>query len=107
MQTKETYNLMKEKNTLNTNRSSLPSLVFCLLIDAIGYVSYLLPTWGEWADTLWAPLSAFIFYRTFSGQLAKVGSLINLVEEALPFADFIPSFTLAYYYMRYRMKNEA
>lgn len=70
------------------------SLVFCLLMDAIGYASYALPFFGELGDIVWAPLSAFIFYKTFGGRRGAVGGLFNFVEELLPGLDFIPSFTI-------------
>jgi len=67
------------------------SLLFCLLMDALGYATYILPALGEFADILWAPISAFIFYRTFG---TWKGTLFNFLEEVLPGLDFIPSFTL-------------
>ncbi|HMO32706.1 MAG TPA: hypothetical protein PKE63_01060 [Lacibacter sp.] len=71
-----------------------PTLLFCLLMDLIGYASYTLPVLGEFGDLLWAPLSALIFYRTFGGRKAAFGTLFHFVEELLPGFDFIPSFTL-------------
>jgi len=79
---------------------SKPSLLFCLIMDLLGSASYLLPGVGEWFDVLWAPISAFIFYRAFGGKTGKIGSIINFLEEAIPFTDIIPTFTLAYIYNR-------
>ena len=71
-----------------------PSIFFCLAMDAMGYASYAVPFLGEFADVLWAPVSAIIFYRTFGGWKGSFGSLFNLAEELLPGTDFVPSFTL-------------
>lgn len=81
--------------------NSKPTLFLCLLMDAIGSITYLIPGIGEWFDLLWAPLSAYIFYRSFGGKVGKIGSFINLAEEILPFTDIIPTFTLGYLYKRF------
>ncbi|HEY5590418.1 MAG TPA: hypothetical protein VIK55_05315 [Paludibacter sp.] len=78
--------------------NSKPTLVFCLLMDVFGSATYLLPGIGEWFDLLWAPLSAFVFYRSFGGKVGRIGSFINFAEEILPFTDIIPTFTLGYLY---------
>ena len=41
-----------------------PSLAFCILMDVIGAATYALPFFGEFADIIWAPISAVIFFRT-------------------------------------------
>jgi hypothetical protein len=69
-------------------------------MDIMGYTTYLLPVLGEWGDLVWAPLSAYIFYKTFEGKIASVGAFINLAEEIMPFSDFVPTFTLAYLYQK-------
>ena len=77
---------------------STPSLRFCLFMDLLGMATFLLPVMGEWIDIVWAPISAYIFYKSFGGRVGKVGSFINLIEEILPFMDIIPTFTLAWIY---------
>ncbi len=77
-------------------------LSFCILMDLAGYATYTIPVFGEWLDVLWAPVSALIFYRTFGGRTGAIGSFLNLAEEILPFTDFIPVFTLGYFYKRYK-----
>ena len=74
-----------------------PSIVFCIIMDAIGYASFAIPGLGEFSDIIWAPVSAFIFLKTFGGRLGRMGSVFNFIEEALPFTDFIPSFTIAWF----------
>ena len=73
-----------------------PSLLFCILMDLVGYISYAIPGFGEFGDVLWAPVSAIIFFITFGGFKGATGGLLNFIEELLPGTDFIPSFTIMY-----------
>ncbi len=73
-----------------------PKLVHAILFDLVGLASYIIPTFGEYTDVVWAPLSAFLFYRMFGGKLGAFGATLSFVEEALPFTDFIPTFTLGW-----------
>ena len=83
-----------------------PSLIACILLDATGYLSYMLPLLGEWTDIVWAPLSAYLFYRMFGGKTGKIGGLFNIAEELLPFTDFIPTFTIGYFYTSFLERKE-
>ena len=74
-----------------------PSLAFCLVMDAIGNLSYFLPGVGEFFDAIWAPVSGFIFYLCFGGISGAAGGLFNFIEEILPGTDFIPSFTIMWF----------
>ncbi len=74
-----------------------PSLLFCVLMERIGYASYAIPVLGEFADIVWAPISAFAFYRTFGGTKGIFGGIFNFIEEILPGMDFIPSFTIMWF----------
>jgi hypothetical protein len=77
------------------------SLLFCLLMDAIGYATYAVPFLGEFGDLVWAPISALIFLRTFGIRKGAWGGLFNLLEELLPGTDFIPTFTLMWAWQRW------
>lgn len=63
-------------------------------MDVIGYASFSIPGLGEFADVVWAPISAFVFYKVFGGTKGMIGGAFTFLEEILPFTDFIPSFTL-------------
>jgi hypothetical protein len=76
---------------MNNQKSSL---LFCIAMDIIGYASYAIPGLGEFADIIWAPVSGFIFYKTFGGWKGAFGGIFNFAEELLPGTDFIPSFTI-------------
>lgn len=83
----------------------LPSLAACLLMDAIGYASFLLPGIGEVADLAWAPISAMIFFKMFGGTRGLFGGLFNFVEELLPGLDFIPTFTLTWFLLSWQQRK--
>ncbi len=78
------------------------SLLFCLLMDLIGYANYILPGLGEFSDIVWAPISAYLFFKTFGGAKGVLGGLLNGLEEIIPFTDFIPSFTIMYFLQKRR-----
>lgn len=67
-----------------------------ILLDALGYLSYFLPWVGENFDFLWAPVSAYLFYKIFGGKMGRIGAGVEFVEELLPFTDFVPTFTIAW-----------
>ena len=83
------------------NQKKPASLIFCVLMDLAGYATYALPFVGEFGDIVWAPISAFIFYKTFGGWKGAFGGIFNFVEEILPGLDFIPSFTIAWVFQRF------
>ncbi len=65
-------------------------LIGCIVLDAIGMASYGLPL----LDIVWAPVAAFLSYRMFGEKRGKYTALFTFIEEALPFVDFVPSFTI-------------
>ncbi len=77
-----------------THSKQLPPLWLCILLDAVGMLSYFIPSIGEWMDTAWAPISAVIYGIIFGGTK---GTIIAFLEEAIPFTDIIPTFTITYF----------
>ncbi|MGJ7030681.1 hypothetical protein [Niabella hirudinis] len=71
-----------------------PSLLFCILMDIIGCLSFTIPGVGEFADVIWAPVSAIILARAFGGTRGMFGGVFNFIEELLPGTDIIPTFTI-------------
>lgn len=68
-------------------------LIVSLLIDLVGYSTYIVPVAGEAADLGWGPISAYlVWYLYGNAWLAGIG----LVEELLPGLDFIPTCTIAW-----------
>ena len=82
-----------------------PSLIFCILMDVVGYATYAIPFLGEIGDIIWAPISSLIFMSTFGGWKGALGGIGNFVEEILPGTDFIPSFTIMYFIQNMQKKN--
>lgn len=69
-------------------------LLLGILFDLLGYVSYVFPPF----DFVWAPLSAFLMTKLYAGRSGKVAAVGTFIEEALPMIDFIPSFTIMWFY---------
>jgi hypothetical protein len=69
-------------------------LVLSLLFDALGLVSLAFPPF----DFVWAPLSAYLMTKLYKGREGKIAAVISFVEEALPFLDVIPTFSLMWIY---------
>ena len=86
-------------------RHKLVTLIFCILMDIIGYATYSIPILGEIGDIIWAPLSAIIFFRMFGGWKGAVGGVFNFIEEILPGTDFIPSFTIMWFIQNMQRKS--
>ncbi|WP_223034339.1 hypothetical protein [Hanstruepera marina] len=76
------------------NSSKSKKLIFGIVFDLLGYVSIIFPPF----DIVWAPLSAYLMIKMYEGTPGKVAGVISFVEEALPFVDFIPSFSLMWLY---------
>lgn len=81
------------------------SLVLCILMDIIGYASFSIPGLAEFTDVVWAPISAFVFFKIFGGTKGMLGGAFNFLEEILPFTDFIPSFTLMWLWNYFTKKE--
>lgn len=81
-------------------------LVACLLLDALGYLSYFVLGIGESIDVIWAPVAAWLNYKMFKDQAGTGGALFTFIEEALPGTDFIPSFTITWIYAYFIHKDK-
>lgn len=84
-----------------------PSFVLCVLMDALGCATYAVPGIGEWADIVWAPISAIVFFIMFGGWKGAFGALFDFTEEILPGTDFIPTFTIAWVWKYISNRNRA
>lgn len=92
---------------MKTQKDFLPNIAICILMDLIGMSSYIFPALGEFGDVVWAPISGFIFLKLFGGKLGAVGSVLNFLEEVLPFTDIIPSFTIAWFIRKREIEKSA
>ena len=80
-------------------------LVLGIIFDIIGMLSYLVPVFAEVTDIIWAPISGFIMMAMYKGMTGKIAGVISFIEEAFPFIDIIPTFTLTWVY-KYIIKKE-
>ena len=71
-----------------------PKLFLSLLLDALGYVSIIFPPF----DFVWAPLSGLIMTKLYKGKAGKIAGIVAFLEEALPFTDVIPTFSIMWVY---------
>lgn len=79
-----------------------PSLWVAVVLDILGMVTFTIPGVGEFGDVVWAPLSAYLFSRLYgTDKLAKWGAIFNFAEEILPFTDFCPTFTIAWFMRKF------
>ena len=81
-------------------------LLKAILLDLIGIIPAFIPFLGEWIDIIWAPLSAYIFLKMYGEKIGKYGSIIQFVEELIPFADFCPTFTIAYIIEKFKQNKK-
>lgn len=73
-------------------------LLLSIIFDALGFVSFVIPGIGEFSDIVWAPVSAWLMTKLYKGKAGKIAGVVSFVEELLPGADVIPSFSLMWFY---------
>jgi hypothetical protein len=76
------------------NNNKFKKLWLGVLFDAFGYVSFVFPL----VDIVWAPLAAYLMTKMYDGKKGKIAAAVTFIEEALPFLDVIPTFTLMWLY---------
>ena len=61
-------------------------LLVCILVDIIGFASFLLPGIGEFGDLGWAPIQgAFLVFMFGSFRIGTIGVLEEVNMQARPF----------------------
>jgi len=81
-----------------TKNDKILKLILCLLFDAIGMLSYLVPVFGEETDLFWAPISGILLVIMFKGTAGKLAGIFGFIEELIPFVDIIPTFIITWFY---------
>jgi len=71
----------------------LSKLFISLIIDIIGTSSELIPIVGEISDVAWAPLAGYILKSLYGSDVVLI---LEVVEEILPFTDFLPLATICW-----------
>jgi hypothetical protein len=77
------------------------TLLLALLIDLIGMASFAIPFIGDFADIVWAPISAVLIYKLFGNSIAF--ATLGFFEELLPFTDLLPTATLAWLKLNWQL----
>lgn len=90
---------------MNTQKQFLPNIAICVAMDLIGMFTYAIPALGEFGDIIWAPFSAFVFFKLFGGKMGVFGGAFTFLEEIIPFTDVIPSFTIAWFIRKNAMNK--
>tara|TARA_B100000795_G_scaffold238298_1_gene199317 strand:- start:1238 stop:1489 length:252 start_codon:yes stop_codon:yes gene_type:complete len=67
-------------------------LGFSILLDVIGFFT-MTPL-----DFVWAPISGYLMTKMYKGKKGKIAGIISFLEEIIPFADVIPTFTIMWLY---------
>ena len=81
-----------------TQKKKYKHLFLGLLFDAIGMLSFAIPFLGDFSDVLWAPLAGWLMTRMYKGKIGQAAGIIVFVEEIIPGLDFIPTFTITWFY---------
>lgn len=80
---------MKSEILKKYNKMKTMKLISALLIDLLGLTTYFLPVIGESGDWVWGPISGILIFMLFPNRKYMVFS--GIMEEMLPFTDFIPT----------------
>jgi hypothetical protein len=77
-------------------REKSTKLMAAIALDCVGMLTFLAPGLGELADVAWAPIAAVANFLMFRGMTGAAGGVGTFLEELLPGADWIPSFTITW-----------
>ncbi|MEK6495411.1 hypothetical protein [Myroides odoratimimus] len=91
---------------ITNNKIKYRQLIIGIFMDLIGYLSYAIPGVGEIADVVWAPVSAYILARMYPGKVGKIAATVNFIEELSPGLDFIPTYTITWFYTYFGKKQD-
>ena len=69
-------------------------LLLSLLLDTLRFVSTILSPF----DFIWAPLSGLIMTKLYKGKVGKIAGVFAFLEEAIPFTDVVPTFSVMWVY---------
>ncbi|MEM0931579.1 MAG: hypothetical protein AAGJ12_03865 [Bacteroidota bacterium] len=86
--------------------SKYKDLLWGLIFDGIGMLSFVIPGIGEFSDVIWAPLAGWLMTRMYKGKAGQVAGVVTFVEELVPGWDFVPSFTLMWLYTHFLTKGK-
>ena len=67
-------------------------LALSIILDLFGLIPI------PFLDVIWAPTSAYLMTKMYKGKEGKIAAIISFIEEAIPFSDVIPTFTIMWFY---------
>ena len=70
-------------------------LLLGIIFDLIGMCPSIFPPLAF----IWAPLSGILLAVMYKGKIGKIAGVFDFLEELLPVIDFIPTFTLTWFYV--------
>lgn len=91
---------MKDNLLVEFHAEKNRHLLFSVILDILGMISYVIPFLGESVDLIFAPfygLAIFIMYKKRIAS-AMIGGISGAVEELLPGADVVPTATIMWIY---------
>ncbi len=94
-----------QKEVVATDANKQRDLILGILFDLIGMLSFSIPLIGEFSDVVWAPISGLLIAWMYKGVSGKIGGIFGFIEEAFPFTDVIPTFTIMWFYTYYIKKK--
>ncbi len=96
--------MKKQRSVEEKSDKKMQKLLFSVLFDLLGMVTFVVPVLGETFDVIWAPIAGFLLHRMYKGTVGKVGGIIVFIEELMPGLDVVPTFTLTWIYTYYFKK---
>lgn len=96
MHKNKTATVVKTSESVKTAK-----LLIGIVFDVIGMSPTIFPPLA----LVWAPFSALALATMYKGRTGKFAGIFDFAEELLPVVDFIPTFTLTWFYV-YKIKGE-
>jgi hypothetical protein len=83
---------MENKNLIvqTTENGKIELLLMSVFFDLIGFIPFI--------DFIWAPIAGVLLTKMYKGTTGKVAGIIGFIEELIPGTDFIPTFTITWFY---------
>ena len=79
------------------NNPHFPSLLACVIFDAISCIGLFMSQYQTLFKIIWAPLSALIYFRLYGGKIGFFGGAGCFVEESSDYGFTIPMFTITWF----------
>ncbi|MDP5078708.1 MAG: hypothetical protein NWQ09_01670 [Nonlabens sp.] len=73
-------------------------LIYGIIFDLVGMLSYAIPFIAEVIDIIWAPISLYLMTKMYPGKAGVAAGIFSAIEELTPGLDIIPSFTITWFY---------